>query len=292
MDYVKAFLDEKRLSCSETTIKQYGVILRQFMRRVGKPADRVVRDDIIGYLNYIIYDKSPPLERSTAMNHLLVLRSFYGHLHDNGKIQANPCRGVARIKVPKKVPVYLTVDEVTALVNAAGPFYGLIALVLYATGIRISELMNIRKCDIDQDKHTIKVFGKGQKERLVLIPDHVMNKLLDCCKRVGDTRRIFQVNDRTIQMHIRKAAKRAGIEKPVTPHKLRHSFATHMLQNGGNVVAIQRLLGHVSLETTQIYANLCMNDLINTYSQSHPVASGLTAGPHRTTTLDEFLEAV
>ncbi len=123
--------------------------------------------------------------------------------------------------------------------------------MLYATGVRVSELVNIRKQDIDFTRGTIKVFGKGAKERIVLIPDVMRPQVEACCGQLKNDKKLFDLTPRMIQLEIKKLARMAGINKNVTPHKLRHSFATHMLQNGGNVVAIQKLLGHTSLNTTR-----------------------------------------
>lgn len=269
-DYVSIFLDEKRLSSSPGTIRQYDQVLRSFVSYAGKPAEKAVRQDIIRYLNHLMFERH--LTRATASNVLSVMKSFYKFMADNGHIETNPTRGISSIKMDKKAPVYLTIPEMRTLIDTAVDARdSIIIRMLYATGVRISELLNIRKRDIDFDRHTIKVFGKGSKERVVLISSEMAADLQQYSDRLGDNDRLFELTPRTVQRDVKVLARRAGINKNVTPHKLRHSFATHMLQNGGNVVAIQKLLGHASLNTTQIYTHYNVDDLKEMYGRTHPL---------------------
>ena len=272
MDYVSVFLDEKRLSSSAGTIRQYDQILRSFERYTGKPAESVVRTDIIRYLNHLMFERT--LSKATASNVLSVLKSFYKYMTDNGYCSMNPTRGINSIKMDKKAPVYLTIGEMRELIDTAIDVRDRIVVrMLYATGVRVSELINIRRSDIDFDRQTVMVFGKGAKERMVLIPSDMVNDLRHYCdcEGLGESDRLLELTPRTVQRNIKVLARRAGITKNVTPHKLRHSFATHMLQNGGNVVAIQKLLGHASLNTTQIYTHYNVDDLKEMYGRTHPL---------------------
>ena len=272
MDYVGIFLDEKRLSSSQGTIRQYDQVLRSFVKFTGKPSETMARQDVIRYLNHLMFERG--LSKATASNVLSVLKSFYRFMVENGHIEANPTRGISSIRLDKKAPVYLTIQEMRDLIDTALDNRDrIIVRMLYATGVRISELLNIRKRDIDFDRHTIKVFGKGAKERIVLISSEMAEDLAQYCERerMGNDGRLFDLTPRTVQRDIKVLARRAGIAKNVTPHKLRHSFATHMLQNGGNVVAIQKLLGHASLNTTQIYTHYNVDDLKEMYGRTHPM---------------------
>lgn len=270
MDYIAVFTDEKRLSSSPGTIRQYGMILNRFYTYTGKQLDIVIRPEIVRYLNYLMFEKQ--LSKTTVSNVLSVLKSFYSFMLDNGYISSNPTRGINNIKLDKKAPVYLTFAEMKDLLDTAvDPRDRILVRMLYATGVRVSELVNIKKKDIDFDRSTIKVFGKGAKERIVLVPDVVIRELFDYSAPMGAERRLFELTPRTVQRDIRSLARRAGINKNVTPHKLRHSFATHMLQNGGNVVAIQKLLGHTSLNTTQIYTHYNVDELKEMYARTHPL---------------------
>lgn len=270
INYKDVFLDEKRLSSSAGTIKQYAIILGQFEKSLDKPLEIVTRPDIIHYLNELMFEQK--LSRTTVANILSVIKSFYSFMAQNEYIVVDPAKGVNAIKIDKKAPVYLTQQEVRDLIETAvDPRDRLVVKMLYATGVRVSELVNIRKSDIDFDRNTIKVFGKGAKERVVLIPEAMSEVLRAFCKPLSNDDKLINLTTRTVQRDIHTLAARAGITKHVTPHKLRHSFATHMLQNGGNVVAIQKLLGHTSLNTTQIYTHYNVDDLKEMYAHTHPM---------------------
>lgn len=271
MGYIEVFLDEKRLSLSQNTIKQYKNILNVFQRFCNKPPESITRQEIIRYLNHLMFEKG--LSKAYVSNVMSIIKSFYTFLNENEYIKANPTKGISQIKKDKKAPIYLTQDEMAMLIKTAiSPRDSLIVKMLYATGVRVSELVNIKKRDIDLARGTIKVFGKGAKERAVLIPDTLSQELKEYCEGLKDDDRLFDLSVRTVERSIKTIAKRAGIDKKVTPHKLRHSFATHMLQNGGNVVAIQKLLGHTSLNTTQIYTHYSVDELRDMYIHTHPMS--------------------
>jgi site-specific recombinase XerD len=271
IDYVDIYLDEKRLSSSTTTMHQYTLILHRYQKFIGKPVENALRPEVVRYLNYLMFERK--LSHTTVANILSVLRSFYSFLVQSEYMANDPTKGISSIKIDKKAPVYLTQTEIRELIDTAvEPRDNLIVKMLYATGVRISELVNIKKSDIDFDRDTIKVFGKGAKERIVLIPGELSSMLRVYCEPLKDNSRLFELTTRTVQRDIKLLASRAGISKHVTPHKLRHSFATHMLQNGGNVVAIQKLLGHTSLNTTQIYTHYNVDDLKEMYAHTHPMS--------------------
>jgi len=270
MDYIEIFLDEKRLSSSPGTIELYGLVLHKFQEYTGKPLELVTRHEIVRYLNHVMFEKK--LSKNTAANTLSIIKSFYSFMVQGEYLNANPTRGISPVKIDKKAPIHLTQDEMKELISTAiDPRDNLIVKMLYATGVRVSELVNIKKRDIDLERSTIRVFGKGAKERIVLIPEPLKPQIWTHCKELSDDQKLFDLTPRTVQMDIKKIALRAGINKKVTPHKLRHSFATHMLQNGGNVVAIQKLLGHTSLNTTQIYTHYSVDELKDMYVHTHPM---------------------
>jgi integrase/recombinase XerD len=270
MDTIEIFLDEKRLSSSPNTIRQYDLILHGFQKYSGKAPDQISRHEIVRYLNHLMFEKK--LSKTYVSNVLSIIKSFYTFLMENEHIAANPTKGINTVKIDKKAPIYLTQDEMRLLMDTAvDPRDNIIVKMLYATGVRVSELVNIRKRDIDLGRNTIKVFGKGAKERIVLIPDMIKPQIEKYCLTYSEEQMLFPLTIRTIERDIKMLAMRAGIKKKVTPHKLRHSFATHMLQNGGNVVAIQKLLGHTSLNTTQIYTHYSVDELKDMYVQTHPL---------------------
>lgn len=271
MDLIEIFLDEKRLSSSPNTIKQYDLILHSFLKFCDATPEQVNRHLIVRYLNYLMFEQKR--SKAYVSNIMSIIKSFYAFLVENEYVATNPTRGINAVKIDKKAPIYLTQDEMQSLINTAvDPRDNLIVKMLYATGVRVSELVNIKKKDIDLDRNTIKVFGKGAKERIVLLPDALKAQLEAYCGGFANDQKLFGLNIRTIERDIKTMAARAGINKKVTPHKLRHSFATHMLQNGGNVVAIQKLLGHTSLNTTQIYTHYSVDELKDMYAHTHPMS--------------------
>jgi len=271
MDYLEIFLDEKRLSSSPNTINQYTKILNKFRASIGKPLENAKRPEIVHYLNQLIYEQK--LSRTTVANNLSIIKSFYSFMAQNEYVDSDPTKGISQIKADKKAPVYLTQAEMQDLIDTAlKPGDQLMVKMLYATGVRVSELVNIEKRDVDLDRNTIKVFGKGAKERIVLMPETLTSSIEEYCKGLTNDAKLFNMTARTVERNIKSLAKRAGLNKKVTPHKLRHSFATHMLQNGGNVVAIQKLLGHTSLNTTQIYTHYSVDELKDMYAHTHPMS--------------------
>ena len=271
MDYLEIFLDEKRLSSSPNTVRQYSKILGKFKTFMNKPLENAKRPEIVHYLNHLIYEQK--LSRTTVANNLSIIKSFYAFMAQNEYVDGDPTRGISQVKADKKAPVYLTQAEMQALIDTAlDPRDQLMVKMLYATGVRVSELVNIEKKDVDFDRNTIKVFGKGAKERIVLMPEALASVVEEYCKGLIDDGKLFSLTARSVERDIKALAGRAGISKKVTPHKLRHSFATHMLQNGGNVVAIQKLLGHTSLNTTQIYTHYSVDELKDMYARTHPMS--------------------
>ncbi len=267
MDYLELFIDEKRLSSSESTMKQYACVLDAFQAYVNKPFDTVSRSDVIGYLNHLLFDRK--LEKSTVATAESILKSFYSYMEANGYIKESPLATISPIKVDKKAPVWLTTAETERMKETADEDDRLLLDTLYDTGARVSELVNIRKRDINFDGLTIKVFGKGAKERIVLMTPETAEKLQAACASLSDDAKVFNCSVRTVQRHIKRLSEDAGIPKRVTPHKVRHSFATHMIHNGGNVVGVQKLLGHTSLTATQVYTHYSVDDLKDMYIKTH-----------------------
>ena len=194
------------------------------------------------------------------------------------------------VKSPKftnRLPNILNVEEVERLLNFKPSKYEdyldrVILEVLYSSGLRVSELINLQKKNIDFEEEMIKVIGKGQKERIIPIG----SKALDSIKQYinvkpnnNDSNNFFftnkkckNVNIRYIQRMIKKRCLMAGIHKDITPHTLRHSFASHILQSSGNLRVVQELLGHSNINTTQIYTHLDWQNLAKTYDKTHPRA--------------------
>jgi site-specific recombinase XerD len=199
-------------------------------------------------------------------------------MHDRGYVQVNPCAGIDKIKYEDKMFVYLTLPELKAMIDTANienPRCAMIIRFLFVTGARVSELTGIRKRDIDFEHNILRLFGKGSKERPIPIDKMFRPILEEYCKGFDDNQKLFDYHTGTVEKDIRVIAKQAGVNKHVTPHKLRHSFATHMLRSGANVVVIQQLLGHVSLNTTQKYAHADDKDRAAAIDNAKLLGNGL-----------------
>ncbi len=277
IDYLKY---EKKLS--KNTIDSYYENLKKFYSHFEK---QNILDLNADKIRDFLYDES--IKARTRAHYLTVLNSFYSYMISTGNIITNPCETIKLPKLEKKLPSFLTIEEVDKLLNI-NPVklydYRNVAMLetLYATGIRVSELCNMKMSDIDFDECTIKIFGKGSKERIVPINDSAYNSL----KNYIDNYRPFllktNVSDYVFINNfgnvisrvgffkiLKKLCNDAGIKKNVSPHTLRHSFATHLLNNGANLRVIQHLLGHSDITTTQIYSHLSNESLKEDYN-FHP----------------------
>lgn len=224
---------------------------------------------------------------------LSTLRAFFLYLNRIGITGDNPARGVSLPSKPKKTPDFLTPDEVTALVESeAGDDGGglkktrdkAIIELLYATGVRVSELVSLSVEDIDFDRKVVTVLGKGGKRRQVPFgakAEAALRALLEAdVERKPDKSGIpvfvnrlgGRLTARSVHSIVRERARRIGMGRPVAPHRLRHTFATHMLDCGADLRAIQEMLGHSSLSTTQKYTHVGLRQLMKVYDEAHPRA--------------------
>jgi site-specific recombinase XerD len=278
MDYINAYLASKQISKSKRTIRNYRNALELFEQYVSKPLENATRGDIESYFSYILIEKQPPVQRITAATYQVQLGGFYQWMQDREYIQINPCKGIDKIRFEKKLPVYLTLQEIKAMLDVANiesPRDAIMIRFLFVTGARVSELVGVKKSDIDFQHGTIRLFGKGAKERIVPIDKMFKPALEEWCKGFDHNQRIFEYHTGTVRNDIRRIARMAGINKKVTPHKMRHSFATHLLRAGANIVVIQQLLGHVSLNTTQVYAHADDQDKVNAIENAKLLGNGL-----------------
>jgi len=241
---------------SPTTTRIYLHVIAEFARHFGKPPDRLGSEHIRRYQLFLIKEKQVSL--STYIQTVCALRFFYTHTL-NRKI------AIERIPFPRrerKLPVILSRTEVKALLEASGSLlHRTLLAVLYGSGLRVSEVTQLKASDVDSARHVLWVrHGKGRKDRQTLLPAKLL-ELLRCYWRTKrPTGWLFPGKDSTrpisvkaIFLACRKAAQKAGISKPVHPHLLRHAFATHLLESGVNLRTIQILLGHANLETTARY---------------------------------------
>ena len=223
----------------------------------------------------------------TKAHYLTVLKSFYDYMLDENIISVNPCLNIKMPKIEKRLPKYLTIEEVNKLldIKLQKPIdYRNKAMLelLYATGVRISELLNLTLSNYNEQDAYIKVMGKGSKERIIPIGDYTINYLniyineyRNYILKTKQSEYLFvNYNGERLSRQgffkiLREICDLSGINKEISPHVLRHSFATHLLNNGADLRIIQELLGHENISTTEIYSHIS-NEKIKEDYQKHP----------------------
>jgi integrase/recombinase XerC len=301
-DQIRSFIDSlySEKGYSVNTCRAYSHDLEEFVlfigqsyfskknqKGVGSPmADQVNSLMIRGYLGFL-HKKN---KKVTISRKLSAVRSFFRFLVKHGVILDNPLDQILTPKQKKTIPVYLPVDDVFRLLDSikTDTLIGIrnraIFETLYSSGIRISELEGLNVFDLDLNKHLIRVIGKGNKERIVPIGEKAVTAIMDYRKRlkfetgIGEDQNtpLFlnknhgRLTSRSIARILEKAAKECGLLIPVSPHALRHTFATHMLDAGADLRVVQELLGHSSLSTTQKYTHVSIDRLMETYDKAHP----------------------
>jgi len=246
---------------SPRTARQYRYIVLRFLGFVEKPPEEVTPADVSAYLSNLA---SSGLSPRSLYTHTCALRTFYRFMADIGMVEDNPVR-VDRPRVGRRLPTVLTRAEVERLLQAAETEREVVVLrLLYFTGMRVSELCSLTWDRVDLSEGVIRVLGKGNKERMVLV-DPETAEILRGWREKSRGERVVPLSPRTVQRMIKEVARRAGINKRVTPHALRHSLATHLLEAGADIRAIQELLGHASLSTTQVYTHVSAEHLRREY---------------------------
>ena len=279
--YLEYLKYERRVS--DNTVESYGENLKKLTQNINKDILSLTTSDIRMILNNM--ETSP----KTKAHYLSVLNSFYNYMIFNGIIKNNPCSGIKLPKLEKKLPNYLTIEEIDKLldIKLIKPIdYRNKAMleVLFATGTRISELINLTLNQIDYNECIIRVLGKGKKDRIIPIGNTAMeylklyiNEYRGFILKTKNSEYVFinkngtKISRQGFFKILKKLVKEAGIEKDVSPHTLRHSFATYLLNNGADLRIIQELLGHENLVTTEIYSHLSNKKIEEDY-QHHPRA--------------------
>ena len=282
MKYVYKFLDYLKYErgFSDYTIKSYSTDLKEFYEFSKK--DTVNIEIVRKYLRYL-YEKN--YSNRSISRKVSSLKSYFKYLEGEGIIKDNFMRLISNPKLEKTLPNYLNYQDLEKLLNFPdrNNKYGLrdalILEMLYSSGVRVSELANMKLKDIDFKDKKILVLGKGNKERYVYYGskcDSLLKKYLDMDHM--DSPYLFigkrkdRLNEREIRLIVTESAKKAGINIHVTPHTLRHTYATHMLNEGADLKSVGDLLGHESLSTTQIYTHISNERLRQIYLKSHPRA--------------------
>ena len=219
-------------------------------------------------------------KHKSILRHISSLKSFYKYLYDEDKIKDNPAKLLKLPKKDKLLPNIIYKDELEKILSYtfSGNFSfrnKAIIHLLYSSGIRVSELVNIKIKDIDLKEKTIKITGKGNKQRIVLFGNVCKNMLEEY---ITDREYLFLNNKGTrltqsgVEYIVSNISLKSNVRTKFTPHTLRHTFATHMLDNGSSLVTVQKLLGHNDLETTSIYTHVSNERLRRVYLDSHPRA--------------------
>lgn len=279
-------------SLSVNTLAAYSRDLGKYFdhlaaRNITDPAD-VAREDVASFADYL-----GDMAKSSVARSLISVRAFHRFLFEEGTTPTDPAADVQPPKIPDRLPHTLTVGEVTALIDASGLGDGPVPLrdhalleVLYGTGARISEAVGLTMDDVDLRSRTIRLFGKGRKERILPLGNYAAEAISAYTvrarpelarKSTGYKELFLNLRGRPLSRQsawtiIQNAAAAAHLTTHVSPHSLRHSFATHLLEGGADIRVVQEMLGHSSVTTTQIYTHVSRDTVREVYASAHPRA--------------------
>ena len=281
-DYINYLSLERQLS--PNTIDGYKRDLEDFYKFVNKSYRVIFKEDIIKYIEYLNKKVGP----KTINRHIVSIKNYFKYLERNDYIKNNPMNDITGLKTPKKMPRVLSVEDIDKLLDIelkdAYDYRNKAMLeLMYSSGLRVSELLDLTINNIDFNMNLVRIFGKGSKERIVPISD-IATKYLDeyinlyrntlVKNKITD---ILFLNSRGNRLSrqgffkiLKQIALEKGINKEISPHVLRHSFATHLLNNGADLRSIQTMLGHENIETTQIYTHVSDNYVRKNYDEAHP----------------------
>jgi integrase/recombinase XerC len=310
---VKLFLNYLRSvrNASPHTIRSYETDLGQFLTFLTPPGTKMPPPQDITHLmirEFIAHLHDMKLEKSSIARKLAAMRSFFKFAVREGLVVRNPARMVATPKLPKRIPAVLSAEDLNAFLDgvATGSVRGsrrsssddgsrlmirrdrAILELLYASGLRVSELTGLNLADMDRKELMLRVRGKGSKERIVPYGgkaqqaleayEPVRQEKLNKAGARGDREAVFlnaqgsRLTQRSVARIVKKYARLANVNWDLHPHSLRHAFATHLLADGADLRAIQELLGHSSLSTTQRYTHATIRQLLEVYDKAHPRA--------------------
>jgi len=285
--YIQYLMIERGLSIN--SVKSYSIDIRQFIAYLKDKNiysfDVVSKDDINAYLSKNMKDK----EASSCRRKMVSIKGLFEYMFNNDILSEDITSSLESIRVEKKLPDVLSIDEIKDMLSVI-PSDGMglrdLAMfeVIYGAGLRVSELINLKVSDLYLKENLIKVYGKGSKERMVPLNIDACYCLIDYFNKVrinlidisgSDKRYVFlnkygkKISRQAFNQMVDKYASKAGIRKKVHPHIFRHSFATHLLENGADLRIIQSLLGHSDIATTQIYTHVSSASLKENYDKFH-----------------------
>ncbi len=270
---------------SGQTVRAYRVDLEQFfdfcaVRLAAKPIDNIDHRDIRDFLGQLLRGG---YERSSAARKLSSVKSLFRHLVSTRRLRLNPAKNVKGPRIEKKLPGFLTQFQVEQALGFPGQGETAardraIIETLYGSGLRAAELVGLNRDDVDSVTETVRVRGKGRKERILplggaesrAIADYLSVRSDKAAEPLFLNRRNGRLSTRSVQKIVRRTLLRVSEVGPTNPHALRHAFATHLLERGADLKAVQELLGHASLSTTQVYTHVSVARLKKTYNKSHP----------------------
>jgi integrase/recombinase XerD len=298
---VQEFLDylATEKNYSENTIAAYRNDLTQFSDYLTQEAEtnghepiaweQVTKNTIV---DFILFLKERKYASSTVARKVAAVKSFFHYLHDEETVPEDPTIGLESPQVKKQLPKAISVEEIESLLaepaksnTPKGLRDAALLEVLYATGMRVTELVSLDVSDVDLENGTILCSGKGDRERIVPIYEHAIQVLANYLEHgrpqlatdAGETalflnHRGQRLTRQGLWLIIKHYVEAVGIEDEVTPHTLRHSFATHMLHGGAKLRDVQKLLGHANISTTQVYTQVTRDHLRQAYDEAHPRA--------------------
>lgn len=283
IDKYALYLDVER-NYSKHTIFNYRKDLLEFKAFLGQSP--IEGADYLSLRKFLSALKDKSLNSRSISRKLSCLRSFFRFLNREGFIKNDPTSAISSPKLERHLPIFLTEDETTRLIESPGldqpqGFRDRAILeTLYSTGIRVSELVGLNLESIDFFGSVVKVMGKGKKERMAPIGDKALRAIRDYIDRRKEksARAVFlnkngrRITDRGVRLILDKYIRLTALREDISPHSLRHSFATHLLDRGADLRSVQELLGHANLSTTQIYTHLTTEKLKNVYNRAHPRA--------------------
>lgn len=288
MKYIEEFLKyiREEKNYSDLTIESYRSDLEEFLICINaKDLSKVTKIDIKSYLKDL-FDKGN--SSSTVSRKISTLKSFYKYMKLVGNINASPMNTIKYPKKEKTLPKFIQYNELEEMIEISkqgdlGPRNNLIIELMYSTGVRVSELVNIKLTDIDLDSKKIRIFGKGSYERFVFLGEYatcaINNYTNDLRLKLlnGKTNEYLLLNKdgnkittRGVAKIIDKLIEETSVKTKVSPHTLRHTFATHLLDNGCDLRSVQEMLGHKNINSTEVYTHVTSERLKSVYFKSHP----------------------
>lgn len=290
--FTEQFLEhlEVERNVSRLTLRNYRQALREFREAVPERAWRELRAD--DFRRYLFERMKAGLAKPTIRLHFAALRTFYRYLVERHGLQDNPLKQVQLPKLDKKLPVVLTAKQIGTLLAAPMAMVksdkaakwmpqrdAAILELFYSSGLRLSELASLEVRDVDTFTESVRVLGKGRKERIVPVGSLALEAIQKYRQAAGvHTGPLFinksrrRLSTRSVWLSLKRYLAFAEIPQNISPHKLRHSFATHLLDAGADLRSVQTLLGHASLSTTQIYTHVSVERLKKAYNDAHPRA--------------------